>query len=433
MNIECTALVRQLSLRQQLKIDIEQGNETDRVIEFTIRASSEHSISGLSIFEDLFDYLTISECVKAFGKFETLLGNTVFTEQRAGLPFLRICNRLLGRLSRTGDAIFRGRVLFLMATSLPLDERSGVNVKNAFNCENLTYVEENPDIIEAAFYKQLWGLQNYFKNPVTLSTKFGEFTASLEAVLSAFELYKGSEKHIKSLDAGYYPKYLTSAHLMKLQLSDPEFRSHILLQCLILFQLLEGDCKKVVVQLSESDKSVVAQFRSRVVLLIRSVSGDNSESFYKEVQTHLTHEEVWIAWKENSCKPEIEKPGFVFGDPVVSTWTPPVIELGTKSDLECLWSISEDNLSLLKEKHRNFIPTMKSQLDRLIEEEEDSDSDEDMMSKNDELYAWKFLRMVQKRDIHQFQKSEGRVMPIVQEEINARNSENPPKKRKISQ
>ncbi|MCJ8750471.1 hypothetical protein PDJAM_G00267390, partial [Pangasius djambal] len=41
----------------------------------------------------------------------------------------------------------------------------------------------------------------------------------------------------------YFAKFLTSEKLMDLQLSDSNFRRHILLQYLILFQYLKGQVK----------------------------------------------------------------------------------------------------------------------------------------------------------------------------------------------
>jgi hypothetical protein len=38
----------------------------------------------------------------------------------------------------------------------------------------------------------------------------------------------------------YFPKYLTSTKLLSLQMRDPAFRRHIMLQCLILFKSLDN-------------------------------------------------------------------------------------------------------------------------------------------------------------------------------------------------
>ena len=51
------------------------------------------------------------------------------SSQRAKLTFIRTCNELLRRLSKSMNTNFYGRVLMLMAYMLPLSERSGVNLK----------------------------------------------------------------------------------------------------------------------------------------------------------------------------------------------------------------------------------------------------------------------------------------------------------------
>lgn len=55
---------------------------------------------------------------------------------------LRLCNDLLKRLSRTVDTGFCGRILILLAKSLPLSEKSGLNLASQFNVANTTSVEE---------------------------------------------------------------------------------------------------------------------------------------------------------------------------------------------------------------------------------------------------------------------------------------------------
>lgn len=51
-------------------------------------------------------------------------------------------NDLLKRLSRTVDTNFCGRILILLAKSLPLTEKSGLNLISQFNTANTTIYEE---------------------------------------------------------------------------------------------------------------------------------------------------------------------------------------------------------------------------------------------------------------------------------------------------
>jgi len=60
-------------------------------------------------------------------------------------PLLRSCNELLRRLSKAKNTVFCGKILMFLAKVFPLSERSGVNVKSAFNLTNVTEVEESEE------------------------------------------------------------------------------------------------------------------------------------------------------------------------------------------------------------------------------------------------------------------------------------------------
>lgn len=49
-----------------------------------------------------------------------------------------MCNDMLKRLSRTIDTQFCGRINILLARSLPLNEKSGLNPTGQFNATNET-------------------------------------------------------------------------------------------------------------------------------------------------------------------------------------------------------------------------------------------------------------------------------------------------------
>jgi hypothetical protein len=62
-------------------------------------------------------------------------------QQRARLALLRVCSGLLRRLSRSADTVMCGKILLFLAFTLPLSERSGVNVTGSFNTENAARFE----------------------------------------------------------------------------------------------------------------------------------------------------------------------------------------------------------------------------------------------------------------------------------------------------
>lgn len=62
-----------------------------------------------------------------------------------GLTLLRTLNNLLRRLSRSIHTVFCGRILMFLSSVFPLSERSGVNLRGAYNVENVTYFDQEED------------------------------------------------------------------------------------------------------------------------------------------------------------------------------------------------------------------------------------------------------------------------------------------------
>ncbi|KAB1258343.1 THO complex subunit 1 [Camelus dromedarius] len=195
---------------------------------------------------------------------------------------------LLRRLSKSQNTVFCGRIQLFLARLFPLSEKSGLNLQSQFNLENVTVFntneqestlgqkhtedrEEGMDVeegemgddeapttcsipIDYNLYRKFWSLQDYFRNPVQCYEKISwkTFLKYSEEVLAVFKSYKlddtqASRKKMEELKTGgehvYFAKFLTSEKLMDLQLSDSNFRRHILLQYLILFQYLKGQVK----------------------------------------------------------------------------------------------------------------------------------------------------------------------------------------------
>lgn len=62
-------------------------------------------------------------------------------EKGNSLVFLRMQNNLLRRLSKSLHTVFCGRILAFLASVFPISERSGVNLRGAFNTGNVTIFE----------------------------------------------------------------------------------------------------------------------------------------------------------------------------------------------------------------------------------------------------------------------------------------------------
>ncbi len=139
--------------------------------------------------------------------------------------------------------------------------RSGQNIQGLFHTENTTDTDAIVDddtaspIIDYKLYHTLWSLQSYFSNPPMLrhgaggtattvleqANAMSALMKSLDTVLTAFEgikLSKQVDAQAGDITTPTFPKYLTSVHLLTLQLHDSQFRRHILIQCLILFHYL---------------------------------------------------------------------------------------------------------------------------------------------------------------------------------------------------
>lgn len=96
------------------------------------------------LIEELFDIQTINWC-QLFWPYlnsrihyltENLAGN-----KAPGTTLIRLCNALLRRLSKTQHAHFSGEIAMYLAKAFPLTEKSGLNIRGAFNVDNITYYE----------------------------------------------------------------------------------------------------------------------------------------------------------------------------------------------------------------------------------------------------------------------------------------------------
>ena len=65
----------------------------------------------------------------------------------------------------------------------------------------------------------------------------------MNEICRIFENYKHEGSCPVSNEEAYFAKFLTSERLLTLQISDSNFRRHILVQILTLFQYLTGDVK----------------------------------------------------------------------------------------------------------------------------------------------------------------------------------------------
>jgi THO complex subunit 1 len=241
-----------------------------------------------------------------------------------GLVFLRVCNELLRRLSKTQNTIFCGRIMSVLASVFSLCERSGVNVRGEFNTENTTLyndretldissvlaelasVNKGDLLADAHFYFVFWKLQDFFSNPPSVGVVLEAqkcFQACLDLVLDVFDAVfvaerKSNQPPSKQAD-DFFAKYLTHPNLLSLQVHDLSFRRYILVQALIFLQYL--NVQAVVSKEAADPKDVMASdyiewmhaTEKKIYALLQSTRGDG-EAFCTMVQRILLQEQHWV-------------------------------------------------------------------------------------------------------------------------------------------
>ena len=106
----------------------------------------------------------------------------------------------------------------------------------------------------------MWGIQDFFRSPNQIyePEKFKAFEGCVTNIIATFSNFKLESQmedsatpsstlssDLKSESHVYFPKFLTSANLTELQLSDPSFRRQILTEILFLFQSGFGNFTRI--------------------------------------------------------------------------------------------------------------------------------------------------------------------------------------------
>ncbi|XP_057807924.1 THO complex subunit 1-like isoform X2 [Salvia miltiorrhiza] len=374
-----------------------------RLLDIVLYLCEKEHIEGGMIFqllEDLTEMSTMRNCKDIFGYIESkqdILGKPELFA-RGKLVMLRTCNQLLRRLSKANDVVFCGRIIMFLAHFFPLSERSAVNIKGVFNTSNETkYEKEAPESssIDFNFYKTFWSLQESFSNPASLAstvTKWQKFTSSLMVVLNTFEAQplrdeEGSAINLEDEASNFSIKYLTSSNLMGLELKDPSFRRHILVQCLILFDYLK--------------KEEIKTCEERVKKLLE-MTPPRGKEFLHSIEHILERERNWVWWKRDGCppfeKPPVEKKLAQDG----GRKRRPRWRLGNK-ELSQLWKWADQNPNALTDPQRVRTPAIMDYWKPLAEDmDESAGIEEEYHHKNSRVYCWKGLRFSARQDLEGF-------------------------------
>uniref|UniRef100_A0A667ZL97 THO complex 1 n=1 Tax=Myripristis murdjan TaxID=586833 RepID=A0A667ZL97_9TELE len=436
----------------------------DQIVTFScLHAGICSATTPFLLLGDVLDCLPLDQCDRIFSFVEenvsTWKSNSFYTAGKNYL--LRMCNDLLRRLSKSQNTVFCGRIQLFLARLFPLSEKSGLNLQSQFNLDNITvfnkneqestlgqkHIEEKEDGMEVEegemgeedtpapcsipidynLYRKFWTLQDYFRNPVQCYDKFSwmTFLKYSDETLAVFKSYKlddmqASKRKLEELRTSggehvYFAKFLTSEKLMDLQLSDSNFRRHILLQYLILFQYLKGQVKfkSSSCVLNDDQTTWIEETTKLVYQLLREIPPDG-DKFATMVEHILNTEENWNAWKNEGC-PSFVKERTIDDKPKRPTRKRQAPEdfLGKGPDrkifmgndeLTRLWNLNQDNMEACKSDSRSFMPSLDEFFAEAIEQADPANMVEDeYKAVRNSNYGWRALRLLSRRSPHFFQ------------------------------
>ncbi|WAQ91078.1 hypothetical protein PtA15_13A479 [Puccinia triticina] len=96
---------------------------------------------ALGCIEEILETSTVQQAQFIFGYLESRVQRLtvdMLPDRGKGLIFLRMQNNLLRRLSKSLHTVFCGRILCFLSSVFPIAEKSGVNLRGAFNNGNIT-------------------------------------------------------------------------------------------------------------------------------------------------------------------------------------------------------------------------------------------------------------------------------------------------------
>ncbi|KAH8935144.1 hypothetical protein BDL97_17G013800 [Sphagnum fallax] len=382
-----------------------------RLLDIVLYLCEKGHVEGGMVFqllEDLTEMSTIRDCKEVFGyiesKQETLGKAELFG--RGKLVMLRTCNQLLRCLSKANDVVFCGRILMFLAHFFPLSERSGL-------------------LIDFNFYKTFWSLQEYFCNPTVLMhpARFQAFITSLTVVLSTFDAqflgddYESSSHLDEEDDVMFNIKYLTSSNLMSLELKDPGFRRHVLVQCLIIFDFLKTPGKMEKDALRESIREEIKAHEEHVKQLLE-MTPPKGKTFLSSIMHILERERNWVWWKRDGCPPfeRVHPEHKSTHEPSKrrrTRW-----RLGNK-ELSLLWKWADQNPNAMTDMERVQMPPITEYWKVLADDMDPSAGiEEEYHHKNDKVYCWKGLRFTARQDLEAFSRyTEQKIGGVVPTEL----------------
>jgi len=442
-----------------------EGIGIPRLLDLAIALASAEvaeSNTPFALLEDLFDTQVISDAERLFGLIEkraAALAPFLTPQQkyqRGKLTLIRTSNELLRRLSKSKNTNFCGRILLFMAYVLPLAEKSGLNLKGVSAASHVEYEASEPadgmdaegldapaeipareeggeamggTTVDFSFYSTFWKLQKAFSEPVKAmaSEQWASLVVQLESVLQVFgafaqhgeggegdasvgegastEVGEGAAMEVdeaEALQEVYFAMFLTSSKLINLQLRDPYFRRHVIVQMLIFLQTISTE-RKIAPLLKESHRIQIEKLQVRCNELLRGIPPAGAK-FAAAIGAVLQREEHWIEWKRTGC---------AAFDKAAALSAPTTgqkrrgggggkaskrMQLGN-NELTRLWNMGGNSLDAISQAKQST-PALAEYL-KPVQEQMDPEAgiEEEYKLKNDKAFTWKALRLMGKKDV----------------------------------
>ncbi|GAQ89185.1 putative THO complex subunit THOC1 [Klebsormidium nitens] len=389
----------------------------------------------LAVLEDLMDMVTVPECQQVFSNIERERDNLV--KAKTNLALLRTFKKLLKRLSKTQDTVFSGRILMFMATIWSLSERSASNHLGTFNTAAEVGYSQDADMpadgskVDKAFYQTFWSLQEHFRHPAPLATNatLSKFLDALQVVLTYFSDNAAGGTGRGPAQAEYDTTYLTSPKLLSLQLGDPNFRRHLLLQALFVLQWLRAERRNSKVAKPPPDVAAAAAERlasleAHSKQLLRGLPPHGAQ-FADYVEHVLEREKNWLLWKftpvpmTKPSKPNTPiPPGALQACPTIEkdpltkedALRPPGKRKAVRRTalgnevLARVWNSTRgDPMAALRGAKRAYVPPFMDYMQRLADEmDPESGIEEEYRVAKSPVYEWRGLRLNARHNVAAF-------------------------------
>ncbi|KAI9683088.1 MAG: hypothetical protein M1829_005879 [Trizodia sp. TS-e1964] len=299
-------------------------------------------------------------------------------------------------------------------------------------------------------YPAFWTLQQDFSHPTRLFNAdiFGKFKHGLDLTINSFQnvrkeledrgatrLTDDNKRSAKrkrgegdgDFASGFNPKYLTSRDLFELEIRDPAFRRHILVQALILIDFLLSLTPKSKEKFSDlGNKSVLYPYTlnaddtkwavdTRAVVANYLRQGPEGNFYYRMVDTVLSRDKNWVMWKAEGC-PAIERPSLSTQDFLAAkaiahkTCTPRRLRDAPLGSLDLSFLSNTDSttaMEQLKQPSRYRLPSLDSFEGPIAEDEFDislakTDEDKQLSLNSKASKSWRALRITAKSKLHIF-------------------------------